>query len=55
MKTDILKKLIKEAVREAIQLEEVKVTPKKLEQTRQEEAATRQQAQETTQSQQIHL
>jgi len=45
--------IIERNYQEAIQLEEVKVTPKKLEQTRQEEAATRQQAQETTQSQQI--
>jgi hypothetical protein len=45
--------IIERNYQEAIQLEEVKVTPKKLEETRQEEAVARQQAQETTQSQQI--
>jgi hypothetical protein len=45
--------IIERNYQEAIQLKEVKVTPKKLEETRQEEAVARQQAQETTQSQQI--
>ena len=45
--------IIERNYQEAVQLEEVKVTPKKLEETRQEEAVVRQQAQETTQSQQI--
>jgi len=45
--------IIERNYQEAIQLEEAKVTPKKLEETRQEEAVVRQQAQETTQSQQI--
>jgi hypothetical protein len=45
--------IIERNYQEAIQLEEAKVTPKKLEETRQEEAVIRQQAQETTQSQQI--
>lgn len=45
--------IIERNYQEAIQLEETKVTPKKLEETRQEEAVARQQAQETTQSQQI--
>jgi len=45
--------IIERNYQETIQLEEVKVTPKKLEETRQEEAVIRQQAQETTQSQQI--
>jgi hypothetical protein len=45
--------IIERNYQEVIQLEEAKVTPKKLEETRQEEAVVRQQAQETTQSQQI--
>ena len=45
--------IIERNYQEAVQLEEVKVTPKKLEETRQEEAVVRQQAQETTQLQQV--
>jgi hypothetical protein len=45
--------IIERNYQEAVQLEEVKVTPRQIEQTRQEEAAVRQQAQETTQLQQV--
>jgi hypothetical protein len=45
--------IIERNYQEAVQLEEVKVTPRQIEQTRQEEAIARQQAQETTQLQQV--
>jgi hypothetical protein len=45
--------IIERNYQETVQLEEVKVTPSQIEQTRQEEAAIRQQAQETTQLQQV--